>query len=263
MQPEFTSQRLRSLVRLGAYTLLLLFVIHGVSGWLPFPSDQPSVVLARIGELLERSTLPLVAVLLLYGGLLGRSLPSLWEWRLARMLKPLLLLVAALYVAAGGLLLPVSHRIETEGVKRLQSELSQARSQLKAYGAAVERSSSAPELQRLLANQPALVRQLRNSGNDPAQANNLAAVRQQTLVLVRSQAAQLEREAIRRESQARGELGQQVLRRLLSAAGLALFFLIAGLSWPSRLPEMGRRIALARERRRLEEEEADDPGTLP
>ena len=107
------------------------------------------------------------------------------------------------------------------------------------------------------------MRQLRNSGNDPAQANNLAAVRQQTLVLVRSQAAQLEREAIRRESQARGELGQQVLRRLLSAAGLALFFLIAGLSWPSRLPEMGRRIALARERRRLEEEEADAPGTLP
>jgi hypothetical protein len=91
--PGFGFTRLQMLCRLSAYTLLIEFQISALGAVLPirFQSER---LLTDLGTILDLSSLPLLALPLLFGGLAGFARPAPWEWGLARLLRQILLLAA-------------------------------------------------------------------------------------------------------------------------------------------------------------------------
>ncbi|MGB7565613.1 MAG: HpsJ family protein [Prochlorococcaceae cyanobacterium] len=257
----FSPGRARSFARLTAYTMLGLFVVSAIPALLPLAFAQPERLFGSLRELLERSTLPLVALILLFAGFGGAALPAGWEVRLATWLRPLLRLVALLYLITAVAIVAVADEIQSQGVAQLKGQLQTSLTALKGFRQQVQTAPDGPSLRRLLAQQPPL----RPSLSDPSSplASPVASVEQQ-----RAAAAQLldrveanfKAEDLRRRSDAAGNLLKENLRLAATAAIYTIFYLLASLLWPARLGAWIERGRLLRAERAFAEAEADEAG---
>jgi hypothetical protein len=265
---DFSARRARTLARLSAYVLLATFALTLLGGWLPVPLGDGQHVFALLTELIANSTVPVVAIFLLFHGLGGRGLPALWEWRLLRLVRPLLRLAAVLYLLTALALVGVVMHVESSGVARLDAELQGGVAGLQRLRQGVQTAQDAAALQQLLASQPGLLQALdaarlpREGDRPPADDAGTAPLserRRQALLLLDRAEANLRVEATRRRADASGNLARQATRLGLSALVYAAFHLLASLLWPRSLLDTRERILEARAARQAEEDEEREP----
>lgn len=247
---EFSARRLRTLARLAAYSLLLLFLISALAA-LASGSGEPARVLALITEVLERSTLPLVAVVFLFLGFSGDAVPALWECRLALFLRPLLRLVALLYLLSAITVAGLVPRIEATRVETLESQLQQGLQGLAALRQGVDRVDSPALLRRLLASSPPLLRAFASEGGtDPAEPLDLQ--RERARKLLERGEANLRRDHQRQRAELSYGLARQAVRLALTALVYALYYLLVVQIWPRSLAATVERLRDLRARREAE-----------
>ncbi len=248
---EFSARRLNTVARLSAYSLLMVFVISALAAVVGVRSSDPAQALALITEILERSTLPLVAVLFLYLGFSGDAVPALWECRIALWLRPLLRLAALLYLISAIAVAALTPQIEAARVGALESQVQQSEQGLAALRQGVERVDSAALLRRLLAVQPQLLRSFESEGganpDEPLDAQRARA----TTLLERAE-TNLRREYQGQRAQLSFGLGRQAVRLALTAFVYALYYLLVAQIWPRSLAATVERIRDLRARREAE-----------
>ncbi|MCP9849807.1 hypothetical protein [Cyanobium sp. Morenito 9A2] len=256
----FSTGRARSFARLTAYTLLGLFAVSVIPALLPFAFNQPERLFGSLRELLERSTLPLVALILLFAGFGGGALPAAWEVWLATVLGPLLRLVALLYLLTAVSIVAVAGEIQSQGLAQLKGQLQSTLSGLGAFRQQLRVAPDAPSLRRLLDQQPVLRPSLSNPSSPLASPSaSLKDQRAAATQLLDRVEANLRSEDLRRRSDAAGNLLKENLRLAATATVYAGFYLLASLFWPARLGpwvERGRRLRAERSRAEAETHEA-------
>ncbi len=250
---DFSARRARTLARLCAYALLATFLLTVAGGALPLPLGDAQRAFSLLAELIANSTVPVVALFLLFHGLGGKGLPALWEWRLLRLVRPLLRLAALLYLLTALALAGVTLQVERDGVSRLDAEMQSGMAGLQRLRQAVQAAPDAAALQQLLASQPGLLEAL----DSPDATPSLAERRRQAALLLDRAAANLRQQSTRRRADASGSLIRQALRLGLSALVYALFHLAASLLWPRSLLDTRERILQARAARMAEEADVD------
>lgn len=259
---DFTGRRARSLARLSAYTLLAVFLISLIAASIPLPLDDPDRAMALLGELLERSTLPLVAVLVLYLGFADDAQPALWEVELARWLRPLLRLAALVYLLVAIGVIGIARSIEATGVGRLTNQVQTSLQAIERLRQEVDQAPDPQALRQSLARDPRLIEAMTRTGLPPGQEGTLA--RQQALAreLLDRAEANLRQASRRRRADATGNLSTQSVRLVLTALSYGLFFLLAGAIWPASVLDtrervLDRREALAQQEHDLEDDDGD------
>ncbi|MEB3319781.1 MAG: hypothetical protein VKI63_02435 [Cyanobium sp.] len=238
--PPFSRRRLQALCRLGAYALLVEFLINLLRRFLPLPTSlEPVRLLGLIDFLLTISSMALLVVVLLFAGLADGVRPARWEWWLARLLRPLLALIAVLYV----LLIPpsivLSHQIRTNGEQALQTQTAQRAGQLKAYRNLLEKAADAPGLRRLIEAQPQM-RQALSSPDSPFADPSAPLPQQRQLalrVLDRLEIG-LQEATLKQRADAAGQLQLELLRLCGLSLVYGFFFALVSPIWPFRLGPM-------------------------
>jgi hypothetical protein len=226
--------RLRALARLAAYALQLLFLISVVTSLLPWPAADGQRWLALLSELIERSTLPLVASVLLLAGLSGAVVPARWELAPIHRQRGLLRLAAGLYFVTALALLPLAHQLSEQRGQTIQSQLSQSASQLKALQQQVTGSDSLDSLLRLVPTA--------EQRQELEKAGDVEAARALLLQRLKNEAALQQRRGLSALAEAQGAVWKNAMRLTLSALVYVLYFLLASLAWPARWPQLIERI---------------------
>lgn len=258
MEIDFTHRRAATLSRMAAYTFLLIFLVNLVAVLLPPPFLQPERTFAALSELVERSSLPLVAVLVLFFGFSGESLPALWECRLARWLRPLLLLAALLYLVTSLAFLGVAQRIAVTGIASTDAQIERASQEFQQLRELLaDADDDAEAVQRVLGRQPALAQAVRQQLGDSWERLTPQQRRQRLEQLLDTSEVTTNRQAQAARAEASGQLRQRTLRFSLTALLYAFFFLAAHLIWPRSLAATRHRVLQAREARLAEESPAD------
>lgn len=258
---DFSARRAGTLARLSAYTLLVTFLITLVGGLLPLPLGDSQRLFSLLTELIANSTVPVVALFLLFYGLAGEGLPAHWEWRLLCAVRPLLQLAALLYLLTALALVGVFLQVESTATAHHDAELRSGLAELKRLRQALQASSDATALQQLLASQPGLLQAVDASQlggrvqPSAAPAPSVAERRRQAALLLDRAEASLRTQVTRRRADASGNLTRQVLRLGLSALVYALFHLVSSLLWPRSLLHTRESILEARAARLAMEEE--------
>lgn len=235
LQPisPFTPTRLQTLSRLGAYVLVFEYLVILFFSVLPFSGDS-NRLFAQINAALSTSSLPLIAMVLLFAGFCTGARVARWEWWLGRRLRPLLMLVALLYLLTVPALWWLGHSIQTKGDRQIQQQFATVLDQLRVYSGQVQSATSSPALRRLVEAQPQLRLSLQTSESPFASpAASLAQQQAQTLRLIDRIRANLQAEGRARRSAAASELRKEELRISALALAHSLFFALAALIWPS------------------------------
>jgi hypothetical protein len=240
--------------------LLLVFLISVLGAALPPPIQDPSRALAVLGEVLERSTLPVVAVVLLHAGFSGAAVPALWEVDLAGVIRPLLRLAALVYLLVALALPPLGFRAESLGAGRLQAELETRLEALAGLRQAVEQAPDAQALRAVLRQDPSLIAEIDRESGSPAKASSLSAQRDLAVrLLIRAQ-GNLRAQHQSGRADASGNLIRQIVRLSFTSAVYALFYAVAGFLWPGSVPALRLRVLERIERDRQDD---DAPQTGP
>lgn len=254
----FSGRRARSFARLTAYTLLSLFLISAVAAFLPPPFGRPDRLFPVLGELLaERSTLPLLALILLFAGFGGEAAPAVWEARLAALIRPLLRLAALLYLLTAVALFAVAGQIQSQGSAQLSGQtnanlkgIAELRSQFRA-------AADIGALRRLLEAQPPFRAVLADPTSPLADAGApLPQQRQAALQLLDRAEANLRSDDLRRRADAGGTLQKENLRLTLTALVYGAFYLLASAFWPRSLAPLLERARAAEASHAVADEEA-------
>lgn len=253
MELDCTSGRLRSLARLSAYTLFAIFLISLLAAALPFPSGDPQRILALITEVLERSSLPLVALVFFFFGLVVDAIPALWECRLALLLRPFLWLVSLLYLLIALAIFPVAQGVETAGVRALNSGVESSVALIQDLRKGLDRASDAAGLRAVVSRQQGLVQAMREKGVAPGSDAPIEVQRRAAADLLDQAETNLRNQSLQQRSEATGRLTRQSLRLALLSVIFAIFYGFAGLIWPQSLDSTVERIL---EQRRGQEEAA-------
>lgn len=248
---DLSPARARRLARLGAYTLLVIFLVTVVPVALPLPLGDPSALLTLLAELLANSPLPLVALVLLLIGLAGEPLPALWELGLARWLPVLLRAVALLYLLCAVAVIATAGRIEASGGRELNARMQASAQRLERLRQNLNTPNNTRELQGLLAEEPALLQALQQRLEaDGLEADDseatLAQQRQLAVELLNRGLANLRAQSSRERANAGANLRRQALRLSLSALVYAMFHSLASLIWPRSLADTMLRVLEAR-----------------
>ena len=234
----FTQSRFQSLCRLAAYALLFEYALLLLLGLLPFTAD-PQRLLGLVGATLDTASLPLLALPLLFAGFSRQVKPARWEWRFARSLRGLLLLAGALYLLLIPATLALGLRIQSSGDQQLRLQEQLAQRQIQAYTKELNKVTTSETLRRLLEAQPQLRASL--AGPESPMAPTFASLpqqRSQALRLTDRISVNLAQQFLQQRSNAAGELFKQELRLCCLAFAHGLFFALAWLIWPSRLPAL-------------------------
>lgn len=248
---EFSPRKARTVARLAAYCLLLLFLISVLAAVLGSIGTDPARAIALITEILERSTLPLVATVFLVAGFCGDVVPALWECRLALWLRPLLRLVALLYLLSALAVVGLLPRIERARVETLESQLQRGQQGLAALRQGVERVDNAALLRRLLAANPQLLSSFEaEGGTDPQEP--LQAQRARADKLLERAEINLRRDYQRSRADITFGLARQAVRLALTAFVYALYYLLVVQIWPRSLAATVERVRALRARREAE-----------
>lgn len=239
---SFTRSRLQALCRIGAYALLVEFLISLLRTLLPIPTSlEPTRLIGLIDFLLTVSSMALLVVVLLFAGLCDGVRPARWEWWLARLLRPFLALVAVLYVLLIPPTIVLSQQIGAAADQALRAQDAQRAGQLKAYRNLLEKASDAPALQRLVEAQPQM--RLALSSPDSPFADVTAPLprqRQLTLRLLDQIDINLQEASLRRRADGAGQLQLQQLRLCGLAVVYGFFFALVSLIWPRQLGPLPR-----------------------
>ncbi len=257
-EPGFSGRRTRSFARLTGYTLLALFLISAVAAFLPPPFARPDRLFTVLGEVLaERSTLPVLALLLLYGGFSGATAAPVWELRLAALLRPVLRLVALLYLLVAIAVVGVAGQLQFQGVAQIDGQLQANLGGLSALRQQVRVSADPRQLRRLLEQQAPLRAGLSEAGSPLADPQApLEAQRARALQLLDRIEANLRSDDLRRRADAGGLLFKEQLRLVLTSLLLALFYLLSSVLWPHSLGPTIERARAAQASHALADEEA-------
>lgn len=254
----FSNRRARSFARLTAYALLSLFLISAVAAFLPPPFRQPERLFPVLGELLaERSTLPLLALILLFLGFGGRAAPAVWEARLAALLRPLLRLAALLYLITGLALFAVVGQIRSLSGAQISAPFDANLRAIAALRSQVRAAADGGSLRRLLEAQPPF-RPLLSDPTSPLAAADAPVDRQRraALQLLERAEANLRSDDLRRRADADGILLKENLRLSLTALVYAVFYLLASALWPRQLASLLQRARSARAAQAQDDDEA-------
>lgn len=229
----FTTSRLQTLARLAAYVLVFEYLVILLFSLLPFSGDS-NRLFAQINAALSTSSLPLIAVVLLFAGFSAGARVARWEWWFGRRLKPVLLLAALLYLLSVPALWWLGRSIQTTGDRQIQQQLEGVLTQLAAYAGEVEGAGSSEALRSLVEAQPQLRLSLQSNESPfvPPGAS-LAQQQSKTLRLLERIRANLQDEGLQRRSDAAADLRKQELRFSALALAHAVFFALASLIWPS------------------------------
>jgi hypothetical protein len=257
LQDDFSRRRVRSLSRLCAYTLLLVFLASVLTVLVPPPFSDPQRTLALINEVLERSTLPAVAVLFLFFGFSGDALPALWECVLARWLRPLLRLAVLLYLLTAVAVVGVGQQLTRSAASSLDGQVRTSMENLARFRDQVDAETSVERLRGLVARQPQILQALQQEGTPLDQNSPLPELRQQIDRLLSRAEANLRRQSQIARANASGQLARQMVRLALTALIYALYYLAAALIWPRSLLATIERVREARLARQAAE--AEDP----
>ncbi|MFQ6537980.1 MULTISPECIES: hypothetical protein [Aphanothece] len=257
---EFTGRRTRSLARLAAYVLLLVFLLSLLGSALPLPLGDPDRAMLLLNEVLERSPLPLIGVLALFFGFAEDAQPAIWEVMLARGLRPLLRLAALAYLLLALAVLGLADRIEANGVQLLSGQLQTSLQSLERLRRGVDQAGDAQTLQTLLAQDPRLIQAMQQAGITVGEARTFPQQQALARQLLERAEGNLRQTGQRRRADASGNLTRQSVRLVLVALCYAGFHLLASFIWPPSLAltlerAVERRQALALE----QQEEAIDP----
>lgn len=256
----FSGRRTRSFARITAYTLLVLFAISALAAFLPPPFGRPERLFPVLGELLaERSTLPLLALVLLFAGFGGGTAPAVWEARLAALIRPLLRLVALLYLLTAVALFAVAGQIQSQGSAELNGQIN---ANLKGINELRSQFRAAPDagaLRRLLEAQAPFRAVLADPGSPLADPGApLPQQRQAALQLLDRAEANLRSDDLRRRADASGTLQKESLRLTLTALTYAVFYLLASALWPRSLAPLLERARAAKASHALADQEAGE-----
>lgn len=96
----------------------------------------------------------MVALVVLYAGLSGEAAPSLWEARLAIWLRPLLRLVALLYLLTAVAIVAVAGEVQSQGLAQFKGQLQANLTGLAELRQQFNAAPDATVLRRLLEQQP-------------------------------------------------------------------------------------------------------------
>lgn len=258
MDVDFSGRRARSLARLSAYTLLVIFLISLVLIAFPLPLADPQRSLGLMAELLERSTLPLVALLFLFFGLSEQASPALWECHLAGLLRPLLRFVAVLYLLTAIAVVGVSQRQDSTGASALNAQLQSTVGGLQSLRKSVAQAPDAASMRRLLANQPGLLQALEQQGARLSSETPWLEQQQQLEELLDRAEVNFKRQAQQRRADSSGNLGRRSIRLSLTALSYALFYFLSSWIWPRSVVATIERIQEARLDREDAETEVDE-----
>ncbi len=235
LSSDFTNRRASALARLAAYGLALVFLVSLVAVFLPPPFLNPQRLSNALVELVERSTLPLVASALLFWGFSGRARPALWECRAVRVLRPLLLLVALLYLLTTISLGLIGQRLEVEGLAAADLQLRGSQAELQRARSLVGEIPDESTLKAWLGSQPALRQALdQQTGNDqvPDDAEDIRARINRLLAISE---ANLQRDAVRAKAEISARVWGRIIRAGLTSLIYAIYFGLVYLLWPRSL----------------------------
>lgn len=258
---EFTGRRTRSLARLGAYTLLLVFLISLLTIALPLPLGDADRSILLFNELLERSSLPLLALLALFFGLADDAQPAIWEVVLARWLRPVLRFTALAYLVLAIALIALAGRIEETGVSRLAGQVQDSLQKIERLRQAVDQAPDPQSLRQVLQQQdPRLIQAMQEAGVRAGEPGSFSQQQALARQLLQRAEANLRQSSQRRRADASGNLTRQTVRQVLVALCYAVFSLLASFSWPRSVAASLDRAIQRRQARALDEmEEAQDP----
>lgn len=249
LQDDFSHRRVRSLGRLCAYTLVLVFTASMLTSLFPLPFADAQRTLAFLNELLERSTLPAVALFFLFFGFSGDALPALWECQLARWLRSLLRLVALLYLISAVAILGVGQQLSRTGVAVLDGQVRTSLDNLRQFREQVNGETSVDRLRGLVARQPQILQALQQEGTPLDQNSPLPELRQQVDRLLTRVEANVRRQSQTARANTAGQLARQMVRLSLTALIYALYYLGASLIWPRSMLATVERVRQARHAR--------------
>ena len=229
--------RLQALARLAAYVLIFEYLLNLVFTLLPLSTD-PNQLFARISAALDSASLPLIALPLLFAGFCAPSRAARWEMGFGRRLKPLLLLVALLYLLSVPSLWWLGASIQASGDSQIKQQVNAVLEQLAAYRGQLQQARDSQTLRALIEAQPQLRLSLQTPDSPFASpASSLPQQQAQALLLVDRIRANLQADGLRRRSTAAAELRKQELRLSGIALAHALFFALGGLIWPKLKPD--------------------------
>ena len=260
---DFTAHRARSLARLCAYTLLVVFLISLVASLVPVPLADPGRAYGVLQEMLERSTLPLVALLFLFVGLAQDALPAFWEVGLARRVRPLLRLVALGYLLTAMALVALATNLDASASIRLRGQQDASLAQLQRISQGVGQATDPDGLRRLLSRRPGLIQAIDATNPSPGRSASLEELKARAAELLDRAETNIRQASLRRRADASGKLTRQTLRLSLTALAYGLFYLLAGFLWPASLAATIERLLDARDARALadaEDIDLDDDG---
>lgn len=258
MEIDFTHRRAGTLSRIAGYTFLLVFLVNLLAILLPPPFLEPERSFAALVEVVERSTLPLVAVLFLFLGFSGESHPALWECRLARWMRPLLLLVAVVYLITTLAFPLAAQRIDRSGIASSQAQIDRVKQEFQQLRDLLASGPDDTEaVGRVLSAQPALAQALSQQLGDSWDQLSPPQRRQRVEQLIDTSEVNANREAVAARANASGHLRKRTVLFSLTALFYALYYLAAHLIWPRSLAATRQRILQAREARLAEESAAE------
>lgn len=235
MQDAFSFRRLQALARLAAYVLLVEFLLNTLLSALPL-SLQPSRWLGLISGLLDTASLPLLGIILFYGGMASVVRVSRWEWTLARLFRPLLALAAILFLGLVPAVWAIGGAIHADGDSALRQQGQQTMAQVAQFRRQLSAAPDSASLRRLVEAQPLLRQSLTTSDSPFRDASfSFAEQRRRAGVLVDRLSVNISAANQRQRSDAAGDLRKQQLRLSAMALLHSLFFLVAWLIWPSGL----------------------------
>ena len=145
-----STKKFETLSRAASYCLLGLFFINIITQFFPFPAaniDRWNFVLTQI---IERSTLPLVASVFLFAGLRSGSLLPKFELKLISTQKKLALLASLLYLFIAIALLPIASTRNSALRASFDNRLSAVGKPYEQLAGAVQKASSLQELQAVV-----------------------------------------------------------------------------------------------------------------
>ena len=234
----FSPARFQALCRLAAYALLFEYALLFVSGLFPLNTDAQNL-LGLVGSSLDTASLPMLAVPLLFAGFSRSVRPARWEWRFARALRSLLLLVSTLYLLLVPATIALGVRIQHTADQQMRLQQQFAQRQIQAFSKELAKAPTSQDLRRLLESQPQLRATLAGPESPLAASYpDLSQQRAQSLRLTDRISTNLSQQYLQQRSNSAGELFKQGLRFCLLALAHCLFFGLASLLWPSRLPSL-------------------------
>lgn len=145
-----STKKFESLSRFASYSLVILFLINICAQFIPFPAANAERWSFVITQIVERSTLPMVASVFLFAGLRSQSLLPKFELKLILLQKRLALLASLLFLFIAISLLPIASARNAVLRASFDNRLSAVAKSYEQLASVVNKASSLQELKAVV-----------------------------------------------------------------------------------------------------------------